>query len=154
MLLKNIGKKSDGFPTFRLKSVGFTLRTKGVSPATETKGSDENATLKKLIQNAKTFGEALYLKKDKLFNSLPSHIRNITNCTRIKFKRQLDRFLSTLPDEPLLPNYYPYRIERIQTVLKKWWIIGFPNWMIERLKEAIKSIKSKYSRNEWTDLTS
>ena len=23
MLLKNIGKKSDGFPTFRLKSVGF-----------------------------------------------------------------------------------------------------------------------------------
>ena len=45
----------------------------------------------------------------KLFNSLPSHIRNITNCTRIKFKRQLDRFLSTLPDEPLLPNYYPYR---------------------------------------------
>ncbi|XP_066925852.1 uncharacterized protein [Clytia hemisphaerica] len=45
----------------------------------------------------------------KLFNSLPFYIRNITNCTKIKFKRQLDLFLSTLPDEPLLPNYYPYR---------------------------------------------
>ena len=45
----------------------------------------------------------------KLFNSLPSHIRNITNCTKVKFKQQLDCFLSTLPDKPLLPNYYPYR---------------------------------------------
>ena len=38
----------------------------------------------------------------KLFNSLPKHIRNITNTTVDKFKRKLDTFLNTIDDHPHL----------------------------------------------------
>jgi len=53
----------------------------------------------------------------RLFNALPRSIRNLTKCSKDNFKNQLDRFLCTLldrflctlPDEPLLPNYFPFR---------------------------------------------
>ena len=38
----------------------------------------------------------------KLFNSLPKHIRNITNTSVDKFKRKLDTFLNTIDDHPHL----------------------------------------------------
>ena len=41
----------------------------------------------------------------KLFNCLPSHLRNLTNCGLELFKSELDRFLELLPDEPLVPGY-------------------------------------------------
>ena len=40
----------------------------------------------------------------KLFNSLPKHIRNITNSSVDTFKRSLDKFLSTIEDLPLLQS--------------------------------------------------
>ena len=44
-----------------------------------------------------------------LFNALPKHLRNITNCDLNHFKRQLDGWLSLVPDEPLVPGYTSYR---------------------------------------------
>ena len=41
----------------------------------------------------------------KLFNSLPKEVREITGCQAERFKSALDRFLSTLPDEPPVPGY-------------------------------------------------
>ena len=45
----------------------------------------------------------------RIFNSLPQHIRDITNCDLNLFKSQLDRFLRKLPDQPLIPGYTAYR---------------------------------------------
>ena len=116
---------------------------KGVSPATETRGLDINLTLKKLIQSAKTFGEAHYLKKDLRF-SIPFHPTFVTSQTvqELSLNDNLTVFFPRCRTNHCSWIIIPTR-ERIQTVLKKWWIIGFPNWMIERLKKANKSIKSK-----------
>ena len=45
----------------------------------------------------------------KLFNMLPLELRNMKNCSLDSFKRQLDKFLKTVPDEPLVPGYTLYR---------------------------------------------
>ena len=44
-----------------------------------------------------------------LFNTLPSNIRNLTGCSLDKFKRELDRYLATIPDEPQIPGYTAQR---------------------------------------------
>ena len=44
-----------------------------------------------------------------LFNTLPLEIRNITGCTVDSFKRRLDRYLKTIPDEPQIPGYTAQR---------------------------------------------
>ena len=41
----------------------------------------------------------------KLFNCLPIGIRNYTNCSLLEFKKKLDCFLSSIPDEPLVVGY-------------------------------------------------
>ena len=40
----------------------------------------------------------------RLFNSLPQHLRNLTNCSVHMFKNRLDKYLSTLLDDPTLAN--------------------------------------------------
>ena len=45
----------------------------------------------------------------RLFNSLPKDIRNITDCKVDVFKRKLDHFLTNIPDEPLVRGYEKYR---------------------------------------------
>ena len=44
----------------------------------------------------------------KLFNSLPKELRNLTSCPLKTFKRELDRFLKTVPDEPRIRGYTQY----------------------------------------------
>ena len=46
----------------------------------------------------------------RIFNSLPQHIRDTTNCDLNTFKTRLDRFLRKVPDQPLIPGYTPYRM--------------------------------------------
>ena len=47
-----------------------------------------------------------------LFNTLPSDLRNITNCSSKSFKQVLDTFLKTIPDELQTPGYtYMIRAE-------------------------------------------
>ena len=40
-----------------------------------------------------------------LFNTLPSELRNMTNCSSESFKQALDTFLKTIPDEPETHGY-------------------------------------------------
>ena len=44
-----------------------------------------------------------------LFNALPLKLRNMTDCHKDKFKMALDKYLSTVPDEPLIPGYTAQR---------------------------------------------
>ena len=44
----------------------------------------------------------------RLFNHLPVHIRNITECSVNTFKKALDSHLSGIPDEPRVPNLVKY----------------------------------------------
>lgn len=41
----------------------------------------------------------------RLFNCLPKHIRNLTCCTILSFKTQLDAYLKHVPDLPCTPGY-------------------------------------------------
>ena len=45
----------------------------------------------------------------RLFNMLPKELRNITDCPLDLFKRKLDEFLKTVPDEPLVSGYTSFR---------------------------------------------
>ena len=45
----------------------------------------------------------------KLFNSLPRELRNTTGCPLVNFKQRLDKYLKTVPDEPLVVGYTMYR---------------------------------------------
>ena len=40
----------------------------------------------------------------RIFNALPPKISNLSNCDVLLFKRQLDNYLSLLPDVPCTPN--------------------------------------------------
>merc|ERR1712026_155320 len=44
--------------------------------------------------------QSLQVRGPRLFNSLPSLIRNLTKVNTEEFKSKLDEFLSTLPDNP------------------------------------------------------
>ena len=52
----------------------------------------------------KAICESLAVQGPKLFNSLLSEIRNITGCSKEAFKKCLDQYLSTIPDEPHIPT--------------------------------------------------
>ena len=41
----------------------------------------------------------------RLFNALPSHLRNLTGISHMKFKEELDKYLLTIADEPLTCGY-------------------------------------------------
>ena len=45
------------------------------------------------------------VKGPNLFNSLPSHLRNMTGVSHPDFKKELDKFLWTVADEPLTCGY-------------------------------------------------
>ena len=48
-------------------------------------------------------------KGPRLFNCLPKNIRGLTNISVDSFKARLDKFLSTLPDQPLIPSMTSFR---------------------------------------------
>ena len=45
----------------------------------------------------------------RLFNVLPQYLRNMTNVELPEFKKKLDEFLATVPDEPQSPGYTGFR---------------------------------------------
>ena len=49
------------------------------------------------------------LRGPRLFNILPAYIRNISGCSVDSFKRRLDRYLATVPDEPQIRGYTSMR---------------------------------------------
>ena len=52
---------------------------------------------------------SLPVRGQNLFNIMPQHIRDIKNCSVDSFKRRLDAFLGTVPDEPQIPGYTAQR---------------------------------------------
>ena len=66
--------------------------------------------LKTVNQGCKNiWRDSLSEEGPKLFNSLPKYLRIAQNCCKEFFKKELDCFLQTLPDEPLLPILYYLR---------------------------------------------
>ena len=51
------------------------------------------------------------------FNTLPRDIRNMTGCKVDTFKRRLDNYLSTIPDEPQVLGYTAQRRADSNSVL-------------------------------------
>ena len=49
--------------------------------------------------------ESFCVKGPMLFNSLPSHLRNMSGVSHTEFKQELDMFLKTVADEPLTHGY-------------------------------------------------
>ena len=45
------------------------------------------------------------VKGPRLFNTLPKDVRNLTGCSVETFKRSVDKYLSTVPDEPQIRGY-------------------------------------------------
>ena len=52
-----------------------------------------------------------------LFNSLPKDIRNISGCSVEVFKRELDKYLQRIPDEPLIKGYVQFRRAESNSIL-------------------------------------
>ncbi len=55
----------------------------------------------------------------RIFNSLPSYIRNKSNCDIDTFKRELDCYLGTLIDNPCVPNM-DNNLDSVLTKKKRW----------------------------------
>ena len=53
---------------------------------------------------------SLSVQGPRLFKCLPRYLRNLTKRSKkVTFKKELDKFLQTVPDEPLIPNYVALR---------------------------------------------
>ena len=60
---------------------------------------------------------SLSVRGPRLFNSMPAIIRNIINCSTDTYKRSLDKYLATVPDEPQIPRYTAYRRAETNSLL-------------------------------------
>ena len=54
----------------------------------------------------------------RLFNTLPKSIKNITGCSVDTFKHSLDKYLSTVPDEPQIRGYTANRRTENNSLIK------------------------------------
>ena len=86
----------------------------GTATLSSTSGESLRARFQTLIPHpsiqptvAEEDPHALFLmsyKGHRLFNSLLQNIRNLNECVVTTFKEALDKFLQTLPNQPLLPS--------------------------------------------------
>ena len=79
-----------------------------IVPSVSTRGSRHFQTVR-----YSSFG----VRGPRLFNILPISIRNITGCSVDTFKRSLDRYLATVPDEPNIRGYTECRRAESNSVL-------------------------------------
>ena len=59
------------------------------------------------------------LRGPKLFNKLPTHLRNMTNVSVTTFKTHLDRYLSMIPDQPSIPGYVSHRAAESNSLIQQ-----------------------------------
>ena len=52
---------------------------------------------------------SLSVRGQKLFNTLPKHLRDMRDCKKEAFKSALDQYLGTIPDEPHIQGYVQMR---------------------------------------------
>ena len=60
---------------------------------------------------------SLPVRGQRLFNTLPQEVRNLTGCTVETFKRSLDKFLRDVPDEPQIPGYTSMRRAETNSII-------------------------------------
>ena len=60
----------------------------------------------------------------RLFNTLPNTLRNLTGCSKDKFKTELDKYLFRIPDEPLMPGYTMMRRSESNSIINMKQYIG------------------------------
>ena len=60
----------------------------------------------------------------RLFNTIPSYLRNLTGCSKDKFKTELDKYLFRVPDEPLMPGYTIMRRAESNSIIHMKQYIG------------------------------
>ena len=53
----------------------------------------------------------------KLFNSMPRSLRNLTDISKVTFKRELDVWLNNILDQPLIRTYTQYRLANTNSIL-------------------------------------
>ena len=53
----------------------------------------------------------------KLFNSMPRSLRNLTDISKVTFKRELDVWLNKILDQPLIRTYTQYRLANTNSIL-------------------------------------
>ena len=84
----------------------------------------------------------------RIFNALPPNIRHLSNCDVLLFKRQLDNYLSLLPDFPCTPNT-DNSITGAVVEDQSWCLQrdGLADWGISRIKP---SKPSKVNNNSTT----
>ena len=61
----------------------------------------------KSVQNLRE--ASIPVRGQRLFNTLPKAVRNLTGCNVETFKHQLDKYLYGVPDEPQIPGYTAQR---------------------------------------------
>jgi hypothetical protein len=71
----------------------------------ELKGSQRIKSLRK---------NTLQVNGARIFNSLPKSLRNLSRIPLEDFKMQLEKYLETLPDVPILPGYIPATCNQIK----------------------------------------
>ena len=80
-----------------------------------------------LCKKAGTFQTVQYnsfvFRAGRLFNCLPVGIRNLHGVGVDSFKRSLDGFLLTLPDEPGVDGYVKWRVASSNSITDQWWAL-------------------------------
>ena len=65
----------------------------------------------------------LAFRGPRLFNSLPMEVRNMSGCSVDQFKSKLDRHLTSIPDEPLIPGLTQLRQVETNSIVD--WAVRF-----------------------------
>ena len=84
-----------------------------------------------------------------MFNKLPARIRNITGCTVDTFKQSLDKYLSTVPDEPQIRGYTAMRRAESNSLIN---MAQFATSQQIQLEEAVNAtaIRGGHPWTPWT----
>ena len=105
-----------------LENKVINLENQPIMP--KTNGEARNGRTCKIPQIRSHQGIALSLQENtfkirgpKLFNAMPKEIRNITGVNTDTFKKQLDKWLRKVPDEPGFPGYTSQRRANSNSIL-------------------------------------
>ena len=97
-------------PNFGLRSTHSARRGRScIVPAVKRTGSQRLQTIR---------FNSMTVLGPRLFNHLPSGVRDVTDCSVDTFKRALDKYLDTIPDEPRLPRLVRYCSKATNSILE------------------------------------
>ena len=89
----------------------------GLAPKPQQHGRTCNVPIVKQSAYQKHVFSSFSVQGAMLFNCIPKDIRALTNCEKSVFKKKLDKFLKTIPDEPQICGYTAYRRAETNSLL-------------------------------------